>query len=220
MKIHGRYLFILVLLLGVMVASAQDTTPSPMITDMPTATTTPDPNDADGDGVPNANDRCGALTGATDVDANGCPKEFDPYAGLMFDHEPHELWYGRFWTGSCRGVPGFCLGGDPAWFDVTDELVAQFPDDEQGVLRNRLWAAGRTIGHEWASDPDLNDKQIFTRDLRQWGRQLERADDVLATLTEIENEVCERLGANALAGGYSDAETCQPEPTEPDSDSE
>ena len=206
MKIQLRLLFMLAVLLIPAAVGAQTTTPSP--------SPTVNPDDVDGDGVANDVDRCGALTGATEVDEYGCPTELDPTAGLTFDHEPHELWYGRFWTGSCRGVPGFCLGGDPAWFDVTEEIAVQFPEDEQGVIRNRLWSAGRTIGHEWASDPDLNDKQIFTRQLRGWGRQLERADDVLAALTEIENEVCDLLGADAFEGEYSDAENCQPEADE------
>ncbi len=170
------------------------------------------PDDTDGDGVLNADDRCdGAITGATGVDDTGCPTEFDPYVDLEYDHEAHELWYGRFWTGSCQGVPGFCIGGDPAWFDVTDEIVAQMPEAEQGVVRNRLWAAGRAIGHEWASDPNLNDKQIFTRQLRRWGNALQRADDVVSELEVIENEVCELLGADAFEGGFSTAENCQPD---------
>lgn len=175
------------------------------------------PDDTDGDGVANAVDLCeGFITGASEPDANGCPTEFDPYAELEYDHKPHELWYGRFWTGRCEGVPGFCIGGDPAWFDVTEELVALVPEAQQGVLRNRLWAAGRAIGYEWASDPNLNDKQIFTQQLRVWGRQLERADGetVFDTLTEIENDVCGLLGADAFEGGFSPAPNCQPETAE------
>jgi hypothetical protein len=172
-----------------------------------------DPDDTDGDGVLNIDDLCeGAISGATGTDETGCPTEFDPYVDLEYDHEPHELWYGRFWTGSCQGVPGFCLGGDPAWFDVTEEIVAQVPAAEQGVLRNRLWAAGRTIGYEWSSDPALNDKQIFTRQLRRWGNALQRGDDVVAELEAIENEVCDLLGADAFEGGFSTAENCQPDP--------
>ncbi|MEM6281295.1 MAG: hypothetical protein AAF787_03805 [Chloroflexota bacterium] len=179
-----------------------------------TATEEPaDPADIDGDGVPNDDDLCdGAIPGATGADDTGCPTEFDPYVDLTFDHEAHRLWYGRYWTGECAGVPGFCLPGDPKWFTVTEDVAAQVPAAQQGVVRNRMWAVGRTVGHEWASDPELNDdKQIFTGQLRGWGRQLERADDVVATLTEIEAEVCGLLGAGAFPGGFSTAEACQPQ---------
>ncbi|MEL6269444.1 MAG: hypothetical protein AAFU54_26610 [Chloroflexota bacterium] len=169
------------------------------------------PDDTDADGVLNEDDLCdGAIPGATGADDTGCPTEFDPYVDLTFDHDAHELWYGRYWTGECAGVPGICFPGDPKWFTVTEDVVAQVPEAQQGVVRNRMWAVGRAVGHEWASDPDLNDKQIFTRQLRGWGRDLERADDVLATLTEIENEVCGLLGADAFAGGFSTAAACQP----------
>lgn len=203
-----RFCIVLLLpLLMIGTAYAQDEPPTP--TEEATETPT-DPDDIDGDGVPNEDDLCdGAIPGATGTDDTGCPTEFDPGADLTYDHDAHERWYGRFWTGSCEGVPGFCLPGDPAWFDVTEDIVAQVPEAQQGVVRNRLWAAGRTIGYEWASDPDLNDKQIVTRQLRRWGRALERSDDVLATMTEIEDEVCDLLGADAILGGFTPAENCQ-----------
>lgn len=166
-------------------------------------------NDSDGDGIPNEQDRCeGFLIGTSTADAFGCATVFVPETALVFDHDAHAKWYGRFWTGSCEGVPGFCLPGDPSWFAVTAELAAGFPPDEQGVVRNRLWALGRAVGHEWASDPELNDKRIFTPQLRAWGNQLQNSDDLLATLTALEGEVCSLLGAQALESDLSPAEAC------------
>ena len=206
MRLYRQLIAVLPLVLAVNVYAQTATPPEPIAATEEAI----DPADLDSDDVLNVDDRCANIPGATDVDENGCPQAFDPAAELVFDHEAHERWYGRFWTGNCRGVPGFCIGGDPAWFDVTEEIVAQVPEDEQAVVRNRLWAAGRTIGYEWSSDPDLNDKQIFTRQLRRWGNQLERSDEVLNTLTEIEGEVCELLGTDAFVGGYTDADACQP----------
>jgi hypothetical protein len=168
------------------------------------------PDDTDGDGVANTADLCeGFITGASEVDETGCATVFDPYVNLTYNHEPHELWYGRFWTGSCENVPGFCLPGDPAWTNVTLEIAEQFPPDEQGVVRNRLWAVGRAVGFDWSSDEEINtDKAITTGQLRQWGNALQSSDDLPTTLTEIENEVCELLGADALEGDFSPAENC------------
>jgi hypothetical protein len=182
-------------------------TPVPLT---PTPEQVVDPDDTDGDGIPNSVDLCeGAITGASGVDPFGCPTSFDPYVNLTYNHEPHERWYVRFWTGSCEGVPGLCLPGDPAWENVSEEIAARFPEAEQGLARNRLWAIGRAVGFDWSSDPDINaDKQIDTRKLRQWGSELENSADVPATLADIESEVCQLLGADALEGMLSPAAAC------------
>ena len=186
---------------------ATASTPIPLT---PTLETDVDPDDTDGDGVANAVDLCdGAITGASGADERGCPDTFDPYVNLAYNHEPHERWYGRFWTGECENVPGFCLSGDPAWEDISVEIAATFPDGEQGVARNRLWAIGRAVGFDWSSDEEINtDKAITTRQLQRWGNALQNSEDIAATLTEIEGEVCALLGADALEGGFSDAENC------------
>lgn len=201
-----RWLVVVLLLAGCAPA------PTPTPTEIPN--TPPPPTeitdaDSDGDGVADDLDLCdGQITGATGTDETGCPTELDPYIDHEYDHDAHRLWYRRYWTGNCEDVPGFCLPGDPSWFNVVDELEQTVPEAERGVLRNRLWAFGRTVGHEWASDPDLNDKQIVTRDLRRWGNQLENAEDLLATITEIEEEVCALLGEDAFEGGFSTAPNC------------
>ncbi len=185
-------------------------TPIPL-TPTPADTFT-DPNDTDGDGVINADDRCpGTITGASGADQAGCPDQFDPYINLAYNHQAHESWYRRFWTGDCEGVPGFCLPGEPAWLNITQTASDAFPPDEQGVIRNRLWAIGRAVGFDWASDPDINtDKQVTTNRLRQWGNQLQNTDDFVAALTALEGEVCDLLGADALEGDLSPAASCQP----------
>ncbi len=205
-----RYLVLLVLLTLAACGPRQlapANTPVPITPTPETATT---PNDTDGDDVTNADDQCdSAITGASGADAVGCPDTFDPYVNLTYNHEPHELWYRRFWTGSCENVPGFCLRGDPAWLDVTDEIAAQFPADEQGRVRNRLWAMGRAVGYDWSSDEDINtDKVVTTRQFQRWGNALESSEDITATLTEIEGEICELLGTDTLEGGLSDAANC------------
>lgn len=138
--------------------------------------TTPDA-DSDGDGVANVDDRCHvASPGATGADTTGCPTEFDPFIDLTFDHNPHQLWYNRYWTGSCQNVPGFCLPGDPNWFGTVDEVLAtvDIPAEDTGRLRNKLWALGRMVGHEWSSD--ASHSTIATGDLRGWGRIMSNMD--------------------------------------------
>jgi hypothetical protein len=205
-----RYLALFTLLLLAACGRVEPAPASTPIPPTPTDDTAANLNDTDGDGVLNADDLCdGAITGASGADTNGCPDVFDPYANLTYNHQPHELWYGRFWTGSCENVPGFCLSGDPAWLTVTDEIAAEFPADEQGRIRNRLWAIGRAVGYDWSSDEAINtDKAITTGQLRRWGNALQASEDIAATLTEIEGEICTLLGEQVLEGGFTDAEAC------------
>ncbi|PJF39992.1 MAG: hypothetical protein D6737_14130 [Chloroflexi bacterium] len=132
-------------------------------------------NDDDGDGIVDGQDLCpGNIPGASRVDATGCPGELDPFFGLSFDDETHRRWYRRFWTGSCAGLLFRCLPGDPKWFDVTEEVVAGVPIEQQGLLRQRMWALGVMVGFDWARDNDIG--HISTSNLREWGNLLERRD--------------------------------------------
>jgi hypothetical protein len=162
------------------------------------ATATAQVQDSDEDGVPNYLDQCdGQIPGASGADETGCPTHFDPYAGLSFDHDKHRAWYGRFWTGSCEGLstglfsPDGCFGGRPYWDDTLAQALEGVPPQDQGRLRNRLWALGRMIGHEWARDNDV--RRIDSNDVEAWGNLLKTSSDLEATIDLIEAEADEKL---------------------------
>jgi len=87
-----------------------------------------------------------------------------------------------------------------------EEAIADYPAQQRGVLRNRLWAIGRAVGYEWARVTD--DRVITGADLREYGLRLQLADDLPARLTELEADVCELLGPDAIEGNYMHADNC------------
>ncbi len=148
------------------------------------------------------------LPGATAPDTKGCPTEFDPFDQLTFDDSLHEAWYGRFWTGSCAGVNAFCISG-PGWYETIDILLGRLPEAEHAYARNRMWALGRAVGHDWARDNRID--AIATSDIQAWGGQLERAQspaEIYFAITQIEDEVCRRLGEDYIVGGYAEGSSC------------
>lgn len=167
--------------------------------------------DTDGDGVPDALDLCvGAIVGASGADATGCPTRFDPEEELVFHNPKHQLWYRRYWTGSCEGLrfpQEICLPGDPNWHDTVTEVVESMPEGLRGYMRNRLWALGRAAAYDWAQGG--NNRTIETNDLRRWGDQLLNADDMDAAFTQIEDEICQMLGSDAVEGGLAKGASCQ-----------
>ena len=148
---------------------------------------------------------CSALLpGTSGVDAFGCPTEIDPFSELTFDDTLHESWYRRFWTGSCEGVNAFCFGGE-GWFDRVALVTASLPEAELGIVRVRMWALGRVVGHDWARDNNMN--EFFNGDLQRWNDLMNNTENILDTLREIEQEVCTRLSGAALSG-FSTSEAC------------
>lgn len=176
----------------------------------PFATTTGP--DADGDGVEDASDRCSThLPGTSGVDSTGCPTQIDPYVGLQFKNPGHRAWFKRFWYGSCEDVkfPQICFPGSPYWEDAITQAMARVPEVEQGYLRNRMWALGRAGGLNWADTEPV--KKITLDYVRQWGNTLlasETPDALLATVTQIEDEVCALIGA-VIEENYAEGTNCQ-----------
>lgn len=111
--------------------------------------------DDDRDGLQARRNTCSArLVGATRVDANGCPSQFDPYHGMMFQPGAHEAWYRRFWTGKCDGLGllDFCSESEGSWPAQIEKLLARAAPADHAAMRAELWALGRMIGYEWAKD--------------------------------------------------------------------
>ena len=110
-----------------------------------------------------------------------------PYDGLAFDDVKHRRWYARFWTGECRELSLFvCFSGRPYWHETTKKLVAEAAPERRAALAARLFALGRRIGHEWAKENDV--RAISTDDIRRWYRELEKAGNADAAITQIEAE--------------------------------
>ena len=126
--------------------------------------------DADGDGVDDHRDLCGAiLPGARDIDSSGCPGAVDPFAELQFDGPLHRGWYDRFWTGTCAGLSGEArtecvfvkIFRSDYWFDTVENVVSRVPTEKRPYLRFQLWRVGRLIGHEWARANDVRHIDTF-----------------------------------------------------------
>lgn len=166
--------------------------------------------DSDGDGVPDAIDRCqGTIPGASGTDATGCPTRFDPESGLSFLNETHRLWYHRYWTGSCKGLrfpQEICLPGSPNWHDTVAQVIELVPDELEGYMRNRLWALGRAVAFDWARGG--GNRAIETNDLQRWGDQILNAKDIDLVFTQIENDICDMLGKDAVDRQYAKGASC------------
>ncbi len=133
---------------------------------------------------------------AADVenDAFGCPPAVAAYAGQHFVDTAHELWYRRFWTGACDGLPVFvCFSGRPYWADTLQRLVNKAVPEERRALRARLCTLGRRVGFEWAKENDV--RVIDTKTVVEWTRSLEDAPNPGSVLDMITTEVDRRLGA-------------------------
>lgn len=149
------------------------------------------------------------LPGTSNHDDDGCPAEFDEYAEIEFDDRLHEAWYERFWTGSCENVTAFCFNG-VGWHESIDMLLERLPEEQHGYARNRMWALGRAVGFDWARDNAIG--AITTGHLQRWGNALDAADteeEIYNTMEDIEEDVCQLLGADYIIGGYTTAESCE-----------
>lgn len=152
-------------------------------------------SDSDGDGVRGAQDYCPiSLSGGFQIGPHGCPTEFDPYHGLVFDHAKHEAWYRRFWTGRCEGFGflDFCVEDDGGWPAVIASTLTRLPEDHRQLMRAQMWGIGRLIGFEWAKDNDI--REIHTSDLRRWRSLLDATSDPRRALERICFEARAALG--------------------------
>jgi hypothetical protein len=115
-----------------------------------------------------------------------------PYDGLAFDDVKHRRWYARFWTGECRDLSLFvCFPGKPYWHETMRKLAGAVAPERRAALRERLFALGRRIGHEWAKENDI--RKISTDHIRAWYRELEKSGDPEPAIARIESEATRLL---------------------------
>lgn len=120
-----------------------------------------------------------------------CPHDADPAAGLAFQDHAQRQWYGRFWTGKCDGVPGFCLESGPNWFGAIDEALGKVAADQRAAVCGQLVELGRLVGFEWAKANDV--RKIDTSKVGAWYRQLHAATDVSTVAQAIRAEALRLL---------------------------
>jgi len=104
--------------------------------------------------------------------------------------EEERQWYQRFQ----EGVLFF-----DGWSEISEELLAIFPEEEWPSRKVMMQRLGVKIGTEWAKDNKT--RKIDTDMIRQWGDLLRGAfsqgsEETLAVLHQIEVEVDSILLAN------------------------
>jgi hypothetical protein len=116
-----------------------------------------------------------------------CTAAFAGAPADHFDDAAHAAWYRRFWSGSCAGVPGFCMSGQPDWNSQVRSLVARAAPERQAAAAAEACRLGRLIGLEWARDNAV--RRISTHDLGELSRLLNAAgapeDRLAATETRV-----------------------------------
>ena len=109
-----------------------------------------------------------------------------------FENNLQSLWYRRFWTGNCAGLPFLrCMSGKPNWNDIAGKLVARAPEAQRADVTARACELGRQISLEW-SRPQ-NERRIDTRDLRMFNETFAETPDVEVALKAVEAEVRQKL---------------------------
>jgi len=143
----------------------------------------------DGYGASNAR-----LFGSAGIDTSGFPSQFDPNAGLVFDHQKHRAWYRRFWTGSCVGLGflDFCKKDEGGWPVIIEDTIAKLPTHDRRRAQAEMWGIGRLIGFEWAKDNNI--REIHTPDLQRWNTLLGETSDAWGALRLICAEARNALG--------------------------
>ncbi len=115
-------------------------------------------------------------------------------AAPAFVDDLQPLWYRRFWTGECNGLPALkCRSGRPYWNDVVRTLAARAPAAQRREVAARACRLGRQIGFEWTRPSKV--RRIDTHDLQSLDRTLEGAPDVMAGLAAVEARVKGRTGS-------------------------
>lgn len=128
----------------------------------------------------------------TTTDEFGCPQAISAHAGLKFDGAQHRLWYRRFWTGVCDGLPIFsCFAGRPYWTESMHGILRKLPEASRDRVQVRMCSLGRLVGYEWAKDNNI--RKIDTRLVSRWIDRLDSASDPVSELEVIENEANQKL---------------------------
>ena len=115
-------------------------------------------------------------------------------AAPRFEDRLQSLWYHRFWTGECKGLPAFgCVSGKPFWNGVVTTMTARAAADQRAAVAARVCQLGRLIGLEWTRPK--SERRIDTRELRALNATLNKAPSVTAGLAAVEARVKARIGA-------------------------
>ncbi len=111
----------------------------------------------------------------------------------VFEDHLQSVWYRRFWTGDCAGLPILsCRAGSPYWNEVVHTLVARAPQAQRQAVAVRACRLGRRIGLEWTRPK--SERRIGTPDLEAFNTTLQRSPDVASGLTAVEAKVRAKIG--------------------------
>jgi hypothetical protein len=126
------------------------------------------------------------------TDEFGCPQSAPALAGLSFNDTQHRLWYLRFWTGVCDGLPMFsCFPGRPFWTETMRRILQKLPETSRNNAQIRMCALGKLVGFEWAKDNNI--RKIDTQLVSRWIDRLDAAEDPFTELAAIDTEAKEKL---------------------------
>ena len=132
---------------------------------------------------------CGPALGQTYVRAP-CPTGPTP----TFENHRQSLWYRRFWTGECKGLPVFgCVPGKPFWNQIVTTMAARAAPAQRADVTARVCRLGRRIGLEWTRPK--TERRIDTRELKALNAALRKAPDARTGLAAVEARVKARIGA-------------------------
>ena len=90
------------------------------------------------------------LVLSSHMDSPFCSRQFDPFAGLKFEHDKYRRWYRRFWNDRCEGLSffDFCLENGDSWTATMEALMPRVRGMERKALQSALCFLGQKIGHE------------------------------------------------------------------------
>jgi len=113
-------------------------------------------------------------------------------ARLPYDSAQQSLWYRRFWTGDCKGLPMMtCVPGNPNWNDMISKLVKKGAPAQGPSITTAACKMGEIIGHEWSREKAI--RKINTNDLKAFMVTLDTAPDVTTGLQRVELRVKEAM---------------------------
>jgi hypothetical protein len=109
-----------------------------------------------------------------------------------FQDDAQAMWYRRFWTGDCKGLPFRCFGGKPNWNEIAHSLISRATPPQREAVTVQACRLGREIGFEWSRPNAV--RRIDTGDLQMLNRILEKSADVAVGLANVENRVKAKTG--------------------------
>lgn len=110
-----------------------------------------------------------------------------------FDTPVHERWYRRYWTGSCDPQIPRCIPGSPNWNEMVGKLVERSAPAQRSAALAKACRLGLLVGLEWSRAKPI--RKIDLNDLRIFNRTLEKAEDVLKGIDQVEQAARAKLAA-------------------------